>query len=215
VTEARNADCPALKCMDVESWRLPTKAERLADIQKLKEFANAIKTRSSKRKPSPSPKRSSMLVVRRHLSPVDLYCYLKARFGNPNGFQTFLRKDDSENWIHWDFDLKSGDQDVYMCSTSREIHFRLSESLTDEDWRDFILRIKADYKRVGKGKSAILKSFEKWVIFTNKFVEVANICAESLMPLLPVKSTCCKGEGGARRRCRGGIGMRHVGCADG
>jgi hypothetical protein len=117
-------------------------------------------------------------VVRRHLSPVDLYCYLKARFGNPNGLQTFLRKDDSENWIHWDFDLKSGDEDVYICSTSREIHFRLSESLTDENWRDFILGIKADYKRVATGKSVILKSFEKRVIFTNKFVEVANICAD-------------------------------------
>jgi hypothetical protein len=180
VTETRKADHPALQCMDVESWRLPTKAERLADIQKMQELANTIKTRSSKqkRRPSSPNKRSSILVVRRHLSPADLYCYLKARFGNPNGFQTFLRKDDSENWIHWDFDLKSLDEDVYMCGTSREIHFRLSESLTDEDWRDFILRIKADYKRVGKGKSAILKSFEKWVIFTNKFVEVANICAD-------------------------------------
>ena len=37
----------------------------------------------------------------------------------------------------------------------------------------------------------------------------------SLMPLLPVRSTSCKREAGARRRCRGGIGMRHVGCAGG
>ena len=170
----------ALKCMDVESWRLSTKEESLAYI--FKERANTIKARSARKarpsKRTASPKLSSLLVVRRQLSPVDLYCYLKARFGDPNGFQNFLRKDDSGNWIHWDFDLRAGDESVYICSTSREIHFLLSESLTDENWRDFILRIKADYKRVGKRKSEVLKSFEKWVIFTNKFVEVANICAD-------------------------------------
>jgi hypothetical protein len=57
----------------------------------------------------------SMLAVRSSLSPVDVYCYLKARFGEPNGFQNFLRKDDSDNWIHWDFNLKAGDEDVRIC----------------------------------------------------------------------------------------------------
>jgi hypothetical protein len=38
---------------------------------------------------------------------------------------------------------------------------------------------------------------------------------KSLMPLLPVRSTYCKGEAGAQRRCRGGIGMRHAECAGG
>ena len=38
---------------------------------------------------------------------------------------------------------------------------------------------------------------------------------ESLMPLLPARSIFCKGEAGARRQCRGGIGMRRAGCAGG
>jgi hypothetical protein len=38
---------------------------------------------------------------------------------------------------------------------------------------------------------------------------------KSLMPLLPVKSTCCKGRVGAQWRCRRGIGMRRAGCAGG
>jgi catechol 2,3-dioxygenase-like lactoylglutathione lyase family enzyme len=42
-----------------------------------------------------------------------------------------------------------------------------------------------------------------------------GIFPESLMPLLPVRSTSCKGEAGGRRRCRGGIGMLRVGYADG
>ncbi len=51
-------------------------------------------------------------------------------------------------------------------------------NLADEDWRNLILKIKADYKRVGKEKSVILKSLEKWVIFPNKFVAVAQVCAD-------------------------------------
>lgn len=43
--------------------------------------------------------------VENQLSPADLYCYLHARFGPPNGFQNFLRKDDSDNLIHWDWTL--------------------------------------------------------------------------------------------------------------
>src|SRR5579864_413206 len=61
---------------------------------------------------------------------------------------------------------------------SREIHFVVSAKLTDENWRDLILGIKADYKRVAKQKSETFKSLEKWVIFPNRFTEIAEICAD-------------------------------------
>jgi hypothetical protein len=138
-------------------------------------FMARIESRSSTRNKRARP---STIAVRQHLSPVDVYCYLRARFGEPNGFQNFLRTDDSDNWIHWDFNLMAADEDVYVCGTSREVHIAIWEHLTDENWRDLILQIKADYGRVGKEKSAVLKSLERWVTFQNKFVEVANICAD-------------------------------------
>ncbi len=106
-----------------------------------------------------------------------MYCYLKARFGDPNGFQTFLAADHSDNWIHWDYNLKAGNVNLVISGMSREIHFLISEKLTDIDWKALILAIKADFRRVGKEKIAILKSLEKWVIFPNKFVEVARTCS--------------------------------------
>jgi len=51
-----------------------------------------------------------------------------------------------------------------------------------------------------------------WIAICLGLAAFPNL-ALSLMPLLPVRSTSCKGEAGARRRCRGGIGMRHGGCA--
>jgi len=109
---------------------------------------------------------------------VDVYCYLKARFGEPNGFQNILRKDDSDNLIHWDFNLKAGEEDVYICGTSREIHFLVSAKMSDADWHDLISAVKRDFGRVGKEKGLVLKSLEKWVVFPNKFVEIATVCAE-------------------------------------
>ena len=155
----------APKCLDVQSWRLPTKEETIGWLESKKP--------GSEKRPRPAA-----LMVRQHLTPVDVYCYLKARFGEPNGFQNWLRRDSSDNYIHWDYFLKADGQDVYLCGMSREVHFVLSEKMTDEDWRDLVLAIKADYGRVGKEKSAALKSLEHWVTFPNKFVEIADICAE-------------------------------------
>jgi hypothetical protein len=120
----------------------------------------------------------SILAVRKNLSPIDIYCYFKARFGEPNGFQNFLRRNTSDNLYHWDFNLKAANEDVYIVGTFREVHFMLSEELTDDDWPDLICRIKSDYVRVGTEKSKVFSSLEKWVIFPNKFVAVAEICAD-------------------------------------
>lgn len=39
------------------------------------------------------------------IKPIDLYCYLQAKYGNPNGLQNFLRDDSSDNLIHWEWSL--------------------------------------------------------------------------------------------------------------
>jgi hypothetical protein len=150
------------KCLDIVSWRIPTKEEFRAFMR-----ADAQERR-----------RRSLLAVRHHLSPVDVYCYLKARFGEPNGFQNFLRRDTSDNLIHWDYNLKAGDEDVYIYGKSREIHFVMSAKLTDENWRDLILGVKTDYERVASEKSAVFKSLEQWVTFPNRFLEIAAVCAD-------------------------------------
>jgi hypothetical protein len=164
-----------LKCLDVQSWRLTTKEELIAYYERL--VGRPKQNRERKRKDK-TRRRGSFLVVRHNLSPLDVYCHLRARFGKPNGFQNFLRKDDSDNLIHWDFNLKADSEDVYISGASREIHFMLSESLTDEHWRTLILNLKADYKRVVKAKSDFQKTLEEWIIFPNKFTQIADLCAE-------------------------------------
>lgn len=122
--------------------------------------------------------RTRALVVRSRIRPVDLYAYLRARFGEPNGIQSILRRDDSDNWIHWDFNIKAGDADVYVAGASREIHFQLQEDLTDIQWQALILGLQKEFARLGRVKSEMTRTFEKFVVFQNKYVALANICAE-------------------------------------
>jgi hypothetical protein len=151
-------------CLDVEAWRISTPDEMLA-------FLGDGQTRGDKRT-------RHLLSVRAHLRPVDVYAYLKARFGEPNGIQNFLRRDDSDNLIHWDFFLWAGNEVVYLSGASREILIMVTEQLSDEEWKELINNIKSDFARVAKDKSAIQHSFEKYVLFQNKFAALAELCAD-------------------------------------
>jgi hypothetical protein len=147
------------KCLDVLQWKKSTPAE-------IREFV-AQKDRGG-----------HALVIRKHLRPVDVYSYLVDRLGEPNGVQTFLAKDDSDNLFHWDFHLEAQGADVYLSGMSREIHIIVFEPLSDEQWKTLIQAIKTDYRRVGRDKSAVMNKLEKFVLFQNKYVSIANFCAD-------------------------------------
>lgn len=125
-----------------------------------------------------APANRSLLILRTHLRPVDIYAYLKARFGAPNGIQELLRRDDSNNLIHWDFNIRAGEVDLYFSGHSRSIQVIVSEPMTDEDWKRLILAIKEDFWKFGTEKSAVTRSLEKFVRFQNKYVSLANLCAD-------------------------------------
>lgn len=158
------------QCLDVASWRRATPEE----------VVRFIKEKASKNIDQPSSRRSrpSVLAVRENLVPVDVYCYLKARFGKPNGFGNRLRAQHSDNLVHWEFLLKAGDDDVLITGWIRQVRIMVSARMTDQDWLNLILAIKGDYKRVSKKKSSVLKSLEHWVIFPNRYVAIADLCAD-------------------------------------
>lgn len=120
---------------------------------------------------------NKIMVFQDLLSPLDVYCYLKGRFGEPNGFQTFLKKDDSDNMFHWDYNLMAGDKELYFAGATQEIHVLVNDDLTDSEWIDFVNSLKSDFKNFGKQKSAVLHTLEKWSILPNHFVSTANECA--------------------------------------
>ncbi|MBZ9825677.1 hypothetical protein LB534_10335 [Mesorhizobium sp. CA18] len=177
-------------CLNISEWRAATRQEVVEWV---------TRDRKPKKK-----KGGAILAVRSRLRPVDIYCYLKARFGEPNGFQNFLRKDDSDNWIHWDYSLKAGETDVYILGMSREIHIMVGEALTHQQWRDLIVGIRTDYARIGPQKSAVLQSLEKFVVFQNKFVSIAGLCADLHAAIIdaPAKTAFPERSPGAKSRLK-------------
>lgn len=149
-------------CLRIADWHVCTREELVA-------YFDASDAAETKRE---------MLAVRTHLRPVDVYSYLRARFGKPNGFQTVLRRDDSDNLIHWDYLLRVDECHVYFSATSRETHIAVDDKMTDEQWKELIVALKLDFGTRHLAKAAIMDTFEKFAVFPNKFMALASLCAD-------------------------------------
>ncbi len=104
---------------------------------------------------------------------VDLYCYLHLKFGAPNGFQSFLRKDDSDNFIQWHYSFKH--ENIYfdvmasirflefvILAKSKEVIEQISE---DEIIKEIKDELKNNKEFIEEEKSRL----ESWDIFSNTY----------------------------------------------
>lgn len=154
---------------DPTSWRPFDRAELLA-------FLDAANGKRRRAKGGAS--RSRSLVLQGSVSPFDVYTYLHARFGPPNGLQTVVAADDSDNLFHWDWNLKAGDHDLIFIGATQEVHVKFGQAVTDAGCRRFVAALKADFARVAEAKGRFAGTLEKWRIFPNRYLTLANRCAE-------------------------------------
>lgn len=120
------------------------------------------------------------------LSPLTLYCYLKARFGVPNGLQMlFKNHESSDNLIHWHYTIRAGEEKLDIVGhTTRVEYFALSQNkLSESDWVALLNAIKSDFKRVGKEISNIQRSLEQWTLFINPYRRLRYIVEGKLFRL--------------------------------
>lgn len=104
------------------------------------------------------------------IRPVDMYCYLVARFGQPNGLQNILRKDDSDNWIHWHFDLRYRGDPLHVLAMTFRIEIWLPASiaaLSTDHAAELVAAIKADIPSRAKAMGDVRGGLEKWHEFLN------------------------------------------------
>jgi hypothetical protein len=109
--------------------------------------------------------------IKNEIRPSDIYCYFLARFGPPNGLQNFLRHDDSDNLIHWDWTFKTEyGLLVFLGMNFRtEIHLGGSYPFEEANKTELIRQIKADFKNFGPKMSAIGNRLESWIEFVNPY----------------------------------------------
>ncbi len=111
------------------------------------------------------------------LSPLEFYCYLKARFGEPNGYMMLLKVPTVDNLIHWHYMLKSKNCyfDILGLNYRTEIHVDEAHNFKEREWKILISKIIEDYKNYKKEMFKIKNSFEKWHIFINPYSRIKRI----------------------------------------
>lgn len=121
----------------------------------------------------------SILVFRKHLSPLAVYKYLVSRFGPPYGFQTFVKKPrDSDNLVHWDYMIKAGPIMMTIQGGNRDVQVQIDgKIMSPEDWVQFAKALKGDFGRCGVEMAKVGATLEKWSIVSNRFVMIADACA--------------------------------------
>jgi len=114
---------------------------------------------------------------------LDLYCFLKLNFGEPNGIFSFLRGDHSNNFIQWHYTLKI--DDIYILDvmgSTRFLEFHISSinnvALDNFNAIDFFAslnnKIFLNRKEIYKKKNQL----EYWVIFLNTYKRLKDTIEE-------------------------------------
>ena len=93
------------------------------------------------------------------ISPLDLYAYLKARFGNPNGFQMRLKSPSSDNFTHWHWTLQHGDRVIEFMGLNLHAAAYIEgvPEPTSADEEQFTTSLKADFSNYGPQRRASAK----------------------------------------------------------
>lgn len=114
---------------------------------------------------------STFLNIQNEVRPIDLFCYLAARFGPPNGFQNLLRSQDSDNLVHWDWTLCTSEITLFLWGTNfrTDVIVHSAQSFGEEEKLELVNQIKDDLKNYGPKMADVRGSLEHWTEFVNPY----------------------------------------------
>lgn len=117
-------------------------------------------------------------IIKNEIKPVDLYCYLYAKYGPPRGLLTLMRNPHrgSDNLIQWDWMLKNEYSTVHIQGHNfrTEVFIKHNSIQPDLKVEDFIAQFKGDFKNHGRNISTVKKALEKWTEFVNPFFRIQS-----------------------------------------
>ncbi|HEY8995487.1 MAG TPA: hypothetical protein VIM71_12535 [Lacunisphaera sp.] len=155
-----------------------------------------LQTFLGRKQPSPESPPGATAAITGGIRPVDLYCYLVARFGEPNGFQNVLRKQDSDNWIHWHFSLRYQDEYIEVMAMTYRIELWVPHSvaaITADIAGEFVKAVKVDFASYGSAMGKIRAGLEEWQEFLNPHARLSQVLnqmcdrANELVATLPAR----------------------------
>jgi len=120
--------------------------------------------------------KSGHYIFEKNINPKRLYLYLHARFGEPNGILSKIRKEDSANMFHWHYTLKFEDELVHiMCATYRlEIFLPKIITENEDECLELINNLIQDVKNYSIELKEVKKDVENWEQIINPFNKIKN-----------------------------------------
>lgn len=117
-----------------------------------------------------------------------IYCYLKARFGPPNGFAMQLKSPTSDNLIHWEYMLGIGDNVIRIAgiTTRVEVNVWTNEEV---DPQAFVSMFKGQFSKHGRMIGEERKKLERWRLFVNPYSRLNGMIKELEWQLSEVTPT--------------------------
>lgn len=122
------------------------------------------------------PKGFKGWILKNEIRPVDIYCYLYAKYGPPNGFMNFLKSNSSDNLVHWEWTLINDDGVVQIQGQlyRTEIHLLGTFNRPAITKQSLIDQLRDDLKNYGKQMKEIRLQLEKWTEFVNPFQTIQS-----------------------------------------
>lgn len=105
------------------------------------------------------------------VSPLDLYSYLKVRFGEPNGFMMMLKSPSVDNFCHWHYTLEGDGTIVDLMGLNVRTQIRVYERLNidDAEWLDFEAQLQEEFTTYRAAMKKEQLTFERWHLFINPY----------------------------------------------
>lgn len=163
-------------CPMPSEWTFPDPKKMVAFYASLRDRA----TKGERRGPS-----SSSWNFTDTISPLDLYCYLKVRFGEPNGFMMMLKAPSIDNLCHWQYSLEGEGAIIDLLGLNLRTEIRVYERVGVEEgaW----MRLESELQKEFAGYRVKMKKvsgdFEHWHLFINPYSRLLRIVDKNVSRL--------------------------------
>ena len=140
------------------------------------------------------------------ISQLDLYSYFRIKFGKPNGILSFLRANDSDNFIQWHFSFKIDNFYFDVLGSTRFLEFQILTNKNEtisENFTSIILYLNKCIKDNKAEIEKFKKLIETWSMFLNTYKRVNDVFTKytekylkitEKQPTLPNKSVLTRKE---------------------
>ncbi len=148
-----------------QEWRLPDPKKVIATLRRLKP------KKGKKRK-----RRGSQWIFSDTVSPLDLYAYLKWRFGDPNGFLMMGKLPTVDNLIHWNYTLECPGTVIDIIGLNVRTEIRSYDAILDSgEWEELESNLLEEFKSHQRDLREVRNTFERWHLFLNPYKRLSTI----------------------------------------